>query len=180
MLEFIITLVIIALSVIVPTLLAVGIAWLFIRQGKSTVGIFGGLILIAALAAVAIVLYEKANAACIAPPCGELSYLGIIALIVIALVDAVVFLLASLTIARYHRVPFMWPSTFLIVIGLSAIVISVFNYLDIRPYFEAYPFPENAVNYYASLAGVALGFFLIVFAIIRARKKSARNAFNSF
>ncbi len=93
-----------AFALIGPTFLSVGIAWLFIRQGKASMGVFTGLI---------------------------------------------------------------------------SVTISIINYIDIKPYFDALSIPIIAVKYYASLAGIILGVVLIVFASARALQHHARQTIRS-
>ncbi len=169
-----------AFALIGPTLLSVGIAWLFIRQGKPSVGVFTGLGSIAILLVVGIVLINKDIADCVIrnqqeypnmpAMCGEWSGVIIMGLVVCSLIDVTLFLLTSLTIVRRYKASFTWLNALLLIGGLIAITISTINYIDIKPYFEALPIPINAVKYYASLAGIILGVVLIVFAIARARK----------
>lgn len=173
-------------ALIVPTFLAVDVGRHFIRQGKATVGLLSGLSLIVVLL-IATIALDVVDCVAQCPPrspgacgsCGAWSGYAIIALIAIALVDMAIFLFAGLFLARRHKAPFLWPNVLLIAMGLIAIVISVVNYFQMKPYFEALPVAANAVRYYSSFVGAALGLFLIVFATVRARRHDSGNVVDS-
>ncbi len=80
---------------------------------------------------------------------------------------------------RRYKASFTWLNALLFIGGLFSVTISIINYIDIKPYFDALSIPINAVKYYASLAGVILGVVLIVFASARARKHHARQTIRS-